>query len=70
MSDNSYGSNGAIGQGQDLAKHDLKTVAVIPEIHAQLKKLQKTPYGEQTMSWVIAQLLKKNEPDVKREKQQ
>ncbi len=36
-------------------------VGVKPEIHAKLKKLQKTPYGEQTMSWVIADLLKLKE---------
>jgi hypothetical protein len=33
-------------------------VGVKPEVHRELKKLQKTPYGEQTMSWVIANLLK------------
>jgi hypothetical protein len=36
-------------------------VGVKPEVHRELKKLQKTRYGEQTMSWVIADLLKVKE---------
>lgn len=39
----------------------LRTVAVTPEVHTQLKELQQTKYGDVSMNWVIAELLNRNE---------
>lgn len=39
----------------------LKSIGVSPEVHRQLKELQRTKYGEVSMNWVIAELLNRNE---------